>query len=489
MKMPLLLAALLLSAAPGFAQIIYGLGTITGSNFRNAATNSQGLITIDAADGSALNLYPAVITGTTAGQLLVGIDFRPADNLLYALGYDAATTDANTQLYVLDPAANAVARVGTPVRLELGSAADRIGVDFDPGADRLRVTSTNGANYRLNPADGSAVAPADGLLAYAGGAPAAPAVSAVAYTNSFAGSRATTPYTIDYRNGLLAVLSPAEAGTLTAQQAISAVITTGSSPATYGIGQPDALALDLYYDPTAKQTVGYLTEVTARNTSGYRSSNLYRLDLATGKATMLGNTVPASVLFNFEIRDVAVVLPQNVPLPVELVRFTAVAAGPGAVRLAWATASERNSAYFDVERSLDGARFGVVGQVPAAGDSFAARSYGLTDTALPEGATPLYYRLHQVDRDGRSAYSPVQTVALPEKAAAVGLFPNPAKAATTLVGAPAGATVQVLDALGRPVATATADATGRAELALPTGLAGGVYVVRVGGRALRLLVE
>jgi hypothetical protein len=47
--------------------------------------------------------------------------------------------------------------------------------------------------------------------------------------------------------------------------------------------------------------------------------------------------------------------------------------------------------------------------------------------------------------------------------------------------------VQVLDALGRQVATATADATGTA--ALPAGLAPGVYVVRAGAQALRLTVE
>jgi hypothetical protein len=49
--------------------------------------------------------------------------------------------------------------------------------------------------------------------------------------------------------------------------------------------------------------------------------------------------------------------------------------------------------------------------------------------------------------------------------------------------------VQVLDALGRCVATATADAGGTAALALPAGLPGGVYVVRAGAQALRLTLE
>jgi hypothetical protein len=49
--------------------------------------------------------------------------------------------------------------------------------------------------------------------------------------------------------------------------------------------------------------------------------------------------------------------------------------------------------------------------------------------------------------------------------------------------------VQLLDALGRTVATTTADAAGVATLRLPAGLPNGVYVVRAGPQALRLLVQ
>ena len=69
------------------------------------------------------------------------------------------------------------------------------------------------------------------------------------------------------------------------------------------------------------------------------------------------------------------------------------------------------------------------------------------------------------------------------------LYPNPAHAAATLVGATPGIPVQVLDALGRLVLSAVADARGQVSLPLPAGLAGGMYVVRAGARALRLTVE
>jgi hypothetical protein len=179
----------------------------------------------------------------------------------------------------------------------------------------------------------------------------------------------------------------------------------------------------------------------------------------------------------------------GVPLPVELSAFTATAAGP-AVRLAWATASEKNSARFEVERSTDGRAFARIGTVAAAGSSSRARAYERLDAKLPVGAATLYYRLRLVDADGTATYSPVRTVALTGAAEGLSLYPNPAIGhAATLTGTAPGAVATVYDALGRPVAAATADAAGTAALVLPAGLPAGVYVVRAGTRAIRLTVE
>ena len=174
------------------------------------------------------------------------------------------------------------------------------------------------------------------------------------------------------------------------------------------------------------------------------------------------------------------------PLPVQLTSFTAQA-HEAAVVLTWRTASEANSARFEVERSEDGRTFALIGTVAAAGTSLAPRSYELLDSKLPAGAKLLYYRLRQVDLDGTVAYSQVQTVAL--AGAGLALYPNPART-TTLSGAAAGASVQVYNAVGALVLTTTADATGAATLTLPAGLPGGPYLVRTGSApALRLAVE
>jgi hypothetical protein len=210
-----------------------------------------------------------------------------------------------------------------------------------------------------------------------------------------------------------------------------------------------------------------------------------------------GTTAGPNVVTKIGIADFSIWTLGNAanPLPVELTAFTATAEGTGAVRLAWATASEKNSARFDVERSTDGRTFASSGTVAAVGSSSTARAYGFDDTRLPIYAAALYYRLKLVDTDGTFRYSPVRTVALvgttlTGAGAGLTLYPNPAPSgAATLMGAQPGAVVTVVDALGRTMTTATADASGTAALVLPGGLATGVYVVRVGSNALRLAVE
>ncbi|MFC6223250.1 T9SS type A sorting domain-containing protein [Hymenobacter artigasi] len=169
------------------------------------------------------------------------------------------------------------------------------------------------------------------------------------------------------------------------------------------------------------------------------------------------------------------------PLPVTLVDFTAVAEGPAAARLRWATASELNNAGFTVERSLDARVFQGIGTVAGAGTSSVRHDYTLLDTKLPAGATLLYYRLRQTDLSGTFTYSPVRAVALAPQAAGFVVYPTKVpvgQPATYLYTGPAEAgTLQVLDLLGRVVRTLALD--GRAHGAVPlANLVSGAYFLR-----------
>jgi len=187
-------------------------------------------------------------------------------------------------------------------------------------------------------------------------------------------------------------------------------------------------------------------------------------------------------------------LPGTTPLPVGLSAFTAQTAGPTAVRIAWATASETNNASFTVERSVAGRPFTAIGTVAGAGNSAVARNYDLLDTKLPAGATVLYYRLRQVDLDGTTTYSPVRAVFFGKaKAGPTQLlaFPNPAHGTVhvQLLGAAPAAPLELFDSLGRRVRTQATLADGGETTLSLAGLPAGLYVLRCGTLSKRLTVE
>jgi uncharacterized repeat protein (TIGR01451 family) len=174
------------------------------------------------------------------------------------------------------------------------------------------------------------------------------------------------------------------------------------------------------------------------------------------------------------------------PLPVVLTAFTASAVGNRDAQLSWTTASEVNSAYFDIERSFDGTAFTKVGQVAAKGTTTLASTYTFTDAGVASRTTgAVYYRLKQVDLDAKAAYSPVRTLSFSKTASpALSLYPNPAQSATTLdlSQLPASGTYQVLvlDATGRQVRSASLGG-GLAQTLDLRELASGTYHVLVTG--------
>ena len=94
-------------------------------------------------------------------------------------------------------------------------------------------------------------------------------------------------------------------------------------------------------------------------------------------------------------------------LPVELVDFE-VKAVNNYSKLTWETATESNSDYFDVQRSVDGINFISIGRVQGAGTSNVLKSYEFIDESPSPGTN--YYRLKQVDLNGMSQMLPIRQV-------------------------------------------------------------------------------
>ncbi|KAA9332612.1 T9SS type A sorting domain-containing protein [Adhaeribacter soli] len=111
------------------------------------------------------------------------------------------------------------------------------------------------------------------------------------------------------------------------------------------------------------------------------------------------------------------------PLPVELKSFTAKASGKS-VLLNWETASEKDNAYFIVERSHNAKEFKALGKLEGKGASATLQHYNFTDNTPLAGLS--YYRLKQVDFNSGFTYSPVVSVKAIVKDAEMLIYPNPA---------------------------------------------------------------
>lgn len=140
------------------------------------------------------------ITGTATGETIVGIDFRPVNGQLYALG-------SQSNLYTINTANGAAAKVGTQFSTLL--TGTDFGFDFNPTVDRIRVISNLGLNLRVHPVTGL-VAFVDGSLTEG------TSVGGAAYTNNFAGATTTMLFDIDPVADKLYKQDPPNNGTLVA---------------------------------------------------------------------------------------------------------------------------------------------------------------------------------------------------------------------------------------------------------------------------------
>lgn len=107
-----------------------------------------------------------------------------------------------------------------------------------------------------------------------------------------------------------------------------------------------------------------------------------------------------------------ITIPSISILPVTYTSFNGTVIDNKSVNLNWITAQEINNNYFEVERSFNNADFKLVGMVL---DGFATtggqKSYQFKDNATDlKGKSVVYYRLKQVDMDGKGSYSKVIAV-------------------------------------------------------------------------------
>jgi Domain of unknown function (DUF4082)/Bacterial Ig domain len=149
----------------------------------------------------------------------------------------------------------------------------------------------------------------------------------------------------------------------------------------------------------------------------------------------------------------AVFTESSIPLPVLYLSFTATKQGND-VKLQWTTSMEENNKGFEIQRSTDGASWDAIGFVAGAGNSEVSLNYQYIDNGL--APAKYYYRLRQVDLDGKSDVSKVVTVTITGELSMQLMQnrPNPFNNTTTIIIVIPRAgriSLTVFDQMGRPV--------------------------------------
>jgi hypothetical protein len=181
---------------------------------------------------------------------------------------------------------------------------------------------------------------------------------------------------------------------------------------------PSFTSTDFYVGlaQTANATTGYYPVATQDETPT-RSGAYYTAALAGGATTQ-------QTTFGRFMIEAGL----NTTLPVTLINFAGQRDGKSNI-LTWATATEINNKGFELERSADGTKFSSIGFIATkaeGGNSTSSIDYSFTDNKTLAGTN--YYRLRQVDKDGRSSYSSVVKLKGEKIDMAISaLYPNPAK--------------------------------------------------------------
>ncbi|WP_206099278.1 DUF4394 domain-containing protein [Rheinheimera mangrovi] len=223
------------------------------------------------------------LSGLATGEALVGIDYRVAYGVLFALSDQG-------QLYSIDTGTGKLTATG-PVLSAGTLKKGQFGFDFNPVADRIRVVNEHGQNLRLHPKT-AALASVDPELHYAdkdANFGKKPTIVAAAYTYNQQDSTLTTNYAIDKTHGTLVTQGSKEGTTPAVSPNTGQLFTVGS----LGLQSLQQISFDI----SDLSNLSFM----AVSTTAEPASTLYQLDLQTGQNKKLGTLANGQGLLGMAI--------------------------------------------------------------------------------------------------------------------------------------------------------------------------------------------
>ena len=144
---------------------------------------------------------------------------------------------------------------------------------------------------------------------------------------------------------------------------------------------------------------------------------IYRLVVSSSKSGLVN---PDCIYFN----DYRLIVVAAGPLPVQLTSFAGTYSN-GVASLNWQTSQELNSDRFELFRSTDGTNFTLAKSIAAAGNSNTLKNYQYQDQVSANAGNYVFYKLKQIDKDGKFTFSSIIKLSLGDTHATFQLFPNP----------------------------------------------------------------
>ena len=237
-----------------------------------ALTSNNRIVSFNQASPSILGA--AAVTGLQTNESLLGIDIRPADGVVYALGSTGRIYVINISTGVAIPKSTLAADKTDATAPFTALSGTNFGVDFNPVVDRMRVVSDTGQNLRINVDTGAVIT--DTNLSGPGAATRMGIVEA-GYTNSFSAACRTTLFFIDTTTNRLVVTNDPNNGTTSdvGNLGVVASAVAGFEVMTAGSGTNTAIAA---------LTIGTTPTIYTINlTNGSATPNGAITGLATGE--------------------------------------------------------------------------------------------------------------------------------------------------------------------------------------------------------------
>jgi hypothetical protein len=164
----------------------------------------------------------------------------------------------------------------------------------------------------------------------------------------------------------------------------------------------------------------------------------------------------ANVIFTDD--RTAIINPEPGPLPVTLDRIKATLINDRKVKLDWGTSMEINCSKYVIERSFDGRVFSEGATIAGNGTTSLFHSYSSTDGIPSYAGSAVYYRLKQIDIDGKENLSKVISIKLKKDNQVVSVSPNPFTSYLNIImdwGKTEIITAKVINVQGKEVVTKT----------------------------------